>query len=84
MDRALGARPVDLFFKTAVSIVKSHHNSVRVLFDEIASVYFISKIYLYFLHWKWPAQGTSTLSVVSAVRHAFVPYYALSWIAVRR
>jgi len=48
MDRALGARPVDLFFKTAVSIVKSNHNSVQVLFDEIASVYFISKIYLYF------------------------------------
>ena len=37
------------------------------MFDEIASVYFISKIYLYFrIGKKWPAQGTCTLPVVSA------------------
>jgi len=36
-------------FKTAISIlVISNHNSFRVLFDKIASVYFILKIYLYF------------------------------------
>ena len=40
----------------------SNYNSFRVLFDEIASVYFISKIYL----WKWPVQGTSTVPIVSA------------------
>jgi len=41
---------VDLVFKTAISYLVgliSNHNSVRVLFDETASVYFISKIYLY-------------------------------------
>ena len=31
-----------LFFKTAISIlIISNHNSLRVLFDKIASVYFI-------------------------------------------
>ena len=39
------------FFKTAVSILlTSKHNSFRVLFDKIASVYFIRKIgYIYIL-----------------------------------
>jgi len=33
---------INLFFKTAISIsLISNHNSFRVLFDEIASVYFI-------------------------------------------
>jgi len=30
-------------------LVMSHHNSFRVPFDEIASVYFILKIYIYIL-----------------------------------
>ena len=40
-----------LFLKTAIGIlihVISNHSSFRVLFDKIVSVYFISKIYLYF------------------------------------
>jgi len=38
-----------LFFTNAVSIVViSNHNSFRVLFIKIVSVYFISKIYYYF------------------------------------
>ena len=38
-----------LFLKTAISIsLISNHNSFRVLFEKIASVYFIWKIYLYF------------------------------------
>jgi len=33
---------INLFFKTAISIlVISNHNSFRVFFDKIASVYFI-------------------------------------------
>jgi len=37
------------FLYTAFSIlVISNHNSFRVLFDKIASVYFNSKIYLHF------------------------------------
>jgi len=40
---------IHLFFETAISIlVISNHNSFRVLFDKIASAYFIGKIYLYF------------------------------------
>jgi len=39
----------NLFFKTAISIlVISNHNSFRVLFDKIASVYFVGK-YIYIL-----------------------------------
>jgi len=37
-----------------------------VLFDKIAFVYFIRKIYFYILHRKWPAQGTSNVPFVSA------------------
>jgi len=55
--------------KAAISSsVISKHNSFRVLFDKIVSVYFIWKknnMYI-FWHWKWPAQGTSTVPVVSA------------------
>ena len=39
---------INLFLKTAIGIlihVISNHNSFRVLFDKIVSVYFISKIY---------------------------------------
>jgi len=38
---------------------------VVVLFDKIASVYYLKKI-LIFYHWKWPAQGTGTVPIVSA------------------
>ena len=51
----------------AVSIfVLSNHNSFRVLFYKIASVYFISEYNI--LAWKWPAaaQGTGTVPIVSA------------------
>ena len=43
-------------------MVISSHNSFLVLFDKIASVYFICKINI----WKWPEQGTGTVPVVSA------------------
>jgi len=36
----------------------SNHNSFRVMFDKIASVYFIEK-YINILALEWPAQGTS-------------------------
>jgi len=39
-----------IYFLTAISIlVISNHNSVRVLFYITASVYFVGKIYLYFI-----------------------------------
>ena len=41
------------------------HNSFRVLFDRVASAYFIWKIYL-FLALIRPSQGTSTVPIVSA------------------
>ena len=44
-------------FLTAISVlVISNHNSLRVLFDKIASVCFIWKNIFIFYHWKWPAQ----------------------------
>jgi len=42
----------------------SNHNSFRVLFDKIASVYFKDKFI--FLHWKWPSDGTNTVPIVPA------------------
>ena len=39
---------VNLFFKPVSILLISNPNSFRVLFDKIASVYFISKMYLYF------------------------------------
>jgi len=40
---------MNLFYRTAISILLiSNHNSQWVLFDKIASEYFIWKIYLYF------------------------------------
>ena len=39
---------INLFFKTAISIlVISNHSNFWVLFDKIAAVYFIWKVYLY-------------------------------------
>ena len=57
------------FFKTAISIlVISNRNRFRVLFDKITSVYvyFTWKNIFIFYHWKWPAQGNSTVPIVSA------------------
>ena len=53
---------INLFLKLCNQhLVVSNRNSFRVLFDEIASVY-----------WKWPVQGTGTVPVVSA---HFVSYF---------
>jgi len=56
------------FFKTAISIlVISNHNSFPVLFAKPASEYILfEKNISIFLQWKWPAQGCSTVPVVSA------------------
>ena len=54
-----------IFFKIAINIlVISNQNSFRVLFDKIASVD-LKNIFIFY-HRKWPAQGTSTVPVVSA------------------
>ena len=64
---------ITLFFKTAISIlVISNHNSFRVLFDKIASVYFIWKMYLYFSIGNGQPQGTSTVPIYW---HIFVSYW---------
>jgi len=44
-----------------------NRNSFRLLCDEIASVHFIWKIYLYFSieMGKWPVQGTGTVPILS-------------------
>jgi len=56
----------NLYFKTAISmLVISNHNSFRVLFDKIAFVHFVWKIYLH-LAFEMASQGTSTVPVVSA------------------
>jgi len=55
---------INLFFN-CISLI-SNRNSFRVLFDEIASVHFIWKNIFIFWHWKWSAQGTSTVSILLA------------------
>ena len=50
----------------------SNHNSRRVLFDKIASVYFILKIYLY-LVLKTASPGVEP-ALCHMNRHTFVPY----------
>ena len=47
-------------------MIISNDNTFRVLFDNTASVYFIRKTTLIRYHWKWSAQGTSTVPIVSA------------------
>ena len=55
------------YFQTAISILLiSNHNNFRVLFDKIASVYFICKNIFTFQHRIWPAQETRNVPVVSA------------------
>ena len=59
---------INLILKTAICILLiSNYDSFRVLSDKIASVYFISKNVIFIVyHRKWPAQGTSTVPIVSA------------------
>jgi len=52
-------------------LVTSNHNSFRVLFDKIASVYFISKIYLYFSTGNGQPMEPALCQLN---RHTFVPY----------
>ena len=60
------------FFKAAISIlVISNHNSFRVLFDKMAFVYFILKIYLYFSIGNGQPREPSLRQLH---RHTFVPY----------
>jgi len=61
-------------FLTEISILRiSNHNSFRVLFDNIASVCFVWKIYIYIL----PLEMASPVrepALCQLYRHIFVPY----------
>ena len=60
-------------FLTAITIsVISNHNSFRVLFDEIACVYFIWKIYLYFSIGNGQRREPA---LCQSYRHTFVRYW---------
>jgi len=70
---------LNLFFKTAISIfVISNHNSFRVLFDKIAYVSFIWKIYLYFCIGNGQPREPALCQLF---RHIFVPYDRGIWSA---
>ena len=61
-----------VFFKTTIGIlVISNRNSFRALFDKIASVYFIWKIYLYFSIGSGQSREPALCQLY---RHTFVPY----------
>ena len=63
---------MNLFFKSAINIlVVSNHNSFRALFDKIASVYFIWKIYLYFSIGNCQPRKPALCQLY---RHTFVTY----------
>jgi len=52
-------------------LVISNHNSFRVMYDKMASVFFIRKIYLYFSignGYPWEP------ALCQVYRHTFVPY----------
>ena len=69
---------INLFFLTAVSILLiSNHNSFRVLFDKIASVY-LKNIFI-FQHWKWPAQGTGIVPIVLEHFCSLLMFYYLRY-----
>ena len=53
-------------------MVISNLNSLRVLFDKIR-IFYLKNI-LTFQHWKWPAQGTSTVPIVSALSSGSIYY----------
>jgi len=55
---------INLFFKLQSAFCQFQTVSFRVLFDKISSVY-LKNIFI-FWYWKWPAQGTSTVPIVSA------------------
>ena len=58
-------------------LVMSNHNSFRVLFDKIVSVYFIWKIYLYFnIENGQPRKP----ALCQLYRHTFVPYWDSFWL----
>jgi len=82
---------INLFFLTAISVlVISNRNSFRVRFDKIASVYFISKKYIYILALEMASPGTRhyasctcTLSFpILFFRISSHSFYLLSFIAV--
>ena len=61
-----------MILETEISIlVISNHNSFRVLFDKIASVYFLWKIYLYF---STENGQPGEPALCQLYRHTFVPY----------
>ena len=72
MPKIIINNTVSLFFKTVISILLfSNHNSFRVLFDKIASVYFICEICSYFSI----GNGQSTEPALCQLYwHTFVPY----------
>ena len=58
-------------------LVMSNHNSFRVLFDKIVSVYFIWKIYLYFSIENGQPRKPALCQLY---RHTFVPYWDSFWL----
>ena len=63
---------INLFLQIALSIlVISNHNSFRALFEKIASVYFLWKIYLYFCVGNGQPRE---LALCQLYRHTFVPF----------
>jgi len=57
-----------MFFFNAISIsVISNHNSFRVLFDKIASVYFLSEKYIYILALKMASPGNRHFANCSGI-----------------
>ena len=79
---------VNLFFKPVSIFLISNHNSFRVLFDKIASVYFISKKCIYILASEIAiAQVTSTVPIVSTYCRSLLrlssTYPILGWLGSR-
>jgi len=63
---------ISLFFRPAILVI-SNHNIFRVLFDKIATVYLIWKIYLYFsIGNDQPREP----ALCQLYRHTFIPYCA--------
>ena len=86
MQKIIVNDTIHFLFKTASSIlVISNHNGFRVLFVKIASVYFISKIYLYFsVGMARPANCANCIGTLSFPIHtgAGLVYEAV-WISSR-
>ena len=60
-----------IFFTAIRTVLISNRNSFRVVFDKIASVYFIWKIYLYFSIGNGQPREPALCQLY---RHTFVPY----------